>query len=209
MPVGPSRLAAAGDQMKRQATLPNQYTVERSVEKKGKGEERVTRVIYEKRRNPEERESWVRDAGIDLAKSLVTGVLPTAVIGYGLYKLGKKRVRIGSRLPGGASWDVDLNPVDAPGAGGIADDLTDAAPPPKAKPKRPRRPKAASTETSSTVGQKTGPAVALTATGTPETPSGQRRASTRGRPVARETVDEARKAGILKSPKTSKKQATA
>ena len=91
----PLRAAGAGE-VTRNSQSPNAYTVERSVQKKrGKPDERVTRVIYEKRRNPEEQRTWLKDAGIDLGRAAIN-TLPAALLGLGLYAAGKN-VSVGLR----------------------------------------------------------------------------------------------------------------
>jgi hypothetical protein len=122
LPLG----AAGPGQLDPDTKSPNAYTVERSVQKKrGKPDERITRVIYEKRRNPEEQRSWVKDTLIDAGRDVARTVLPAAVIGGALYALGKK-ARIGMRA-GGATFDFDFG-----GARTAADapDLTPDAPTP-------------------------------------------------------------------------------
>jgi hypothetical protein len=138
LPVGAARTGTVS----RDSRSPNAYTVERSVQKtRGKPEERITRVIYEKRRNPEEQRSWVKDSLIDTGRNVARTVLPAAIIGGALYALGKK-ARLGLRA-GGATFDFDFG-------GGKADDVADVmrgapTPPPTSGQGSPPTPKKAPT----------------------------------------------------------------
>jgi hypothetical protein len=139
--------AARTGEVTRGSRSPNAYTVERSVQKKrGKADERITRVIYEKRRNPEEQRTWLKDAGIEVARAALTGVVPAAVLTGGLWYLGKNvdvgvhagPATITTKFRGrGATATDDITKI----IGKTPDTTPDVTPPPPSGQGSPPRPK--------------------------------------------------------------------